>query len=148
MSYGIELRGRTALDQDWQTLLYCGRNGIGHLDVFRSDAAAERYYLEPRRETSDQSILPAIARFIEGKATNAEVEQVLNGLGPTAGIPGVQPKVLFGEWLIKLENPAYPGLLELENLAYETHRQAGFTTPETMFLNLDGKRYLASRRFD
>lgn len=145
---GIELRGRTALEQDWLTLLYCGRNGIGHLDVFADDSAAERYYARAANGTNDFSVLPAVARFATGQATVEETELVFASLGATAGIPGAQPKILLRDWLIKIDNPAYPGLLALEELAYQVHRRAGFEVPESRLVEIDGLRFLATRRFD
>lgn len=145
---GIELRGRTALVQDWLTLLYCGRNGVGHLEVFQDDSAAERYYAQTIADADDFALLPAIARFAAGRATAPETEDVLSALGPVSGIPGIQPKVLFRDWLVKLDNPIYPGLLVLEELAYDLHRQAGFNAPDTQLLEIDGLLFLASRRFD
>lgn len=145
---GIELRGRPALEQDWLTLLYCGRDGIGALDVFESDADAERYYGKPDRpEPSESELLPALIRMQRGQASPADTELIL-AQGPVAGVPGAMPKWLGREWLYKFESSAYPGLLALEDLAYEIHRRAGFEVPETRLLAIDGVPVLASRRFD
>lgn len=145
---GIELRGRPALEQDWLTLLHCGRDGIGALDVFESDAEAERYYGKPDLpEPSESELLPALLRMQRGQASPSDTELVL-AQGPVAGVPGAQPKVLLGRWMYKLDNPAYPGLLALEDMAYAIHRRAGFDTPETRYLEIEGVPVLASRRFD
>ena len=37
---GIELRGRLPIEQQWMMLMFAGRNGVGHLDVFEHDDAA------------------------------------------------------------------------------------------------------------
>lgn len=145
---GVEIRGMPALKQDWLTLLCCGRNGIGHLDIFDSDAHAERYYARQRTQVADFSVLPDLHHCMVGKQSDADLERLAEMLGVTSGIPGAQPKVLLDEWLVKLDNPTYPGLLALEAIAYDYHRRGGFVTPETILLDFDGTRYLASRRFD
>lgn len=145
---GIELRGRPAIEQDWLTLLFCGRNGIGALNVFRDDAEAEQYYSKPdRTKPAEGELLPALIRLQRGQATPSDLDLIL-AQGPVAGVPGAQPKALIGRWMYKLDNPAYPGLLALEDMAYEIHRRAGFDVPETRLLDVDGVPVLASHRFD
>lgn len=145
---GIELRGRPAIEQDWLTLLYCGRDGIGALDVFSDDAEAERYYGKPDLpEPSEGELLRALIRMQRGQATPADMDLIL-AQGPVAGVPGAMPKWLGRDWLYKIESPAYPGLLWLEHMAYELHRRAGFEVPETRLLDVEGVSVLASRRFD
>lgn len=143
---GVDIRGLPALKQDWLTLLCCGRNGVGHLDVFDSDVNAERYYARQRTQWADLSFLPDLHRCMIGK--HADLERLTEILGVTSGIPGAQPKILLEEWLVKIDNPTYPGLLALEAIAYDYHRRCGFVTPETILLDFEGTQYLASRRFD
>lgn len=145
---GIEIRGLPALKQDWLTLLSCGRNGVGHLDVFDSDMNAERYYARQRTQVADLSVLPDLHRYMIGKQTGPDLERLTEILGVTSGIPGAHPKILLDEWLVKIDNPTYPGLLTLEAIAYDYHRRCGLVTPETILLDFEGTHYLASRRFD
>lgn len=146
---GIELRGRPAIEQDWLTLLFCGRDGIGRLDVFPDDAAALLYYASPSPALPDEAtLLPALVRFAQGRTASTEIDELLDVLGPVAGVPGAQPKLLLPGWLVKIDNLAYPQLLALEDLAYEFHRRAGFEVPETRYLEVEGVPVLASRRFD
>jgi len=105
---GIELRGRPAIEQDWITLLFCGRDGIGALDVFENDEAAEAYYARDQAgEPSEGELLPALIRMQRGQAGAADMELVLEQ-GPVTGVPGVQPKALLGRWLYKLDTRAIP----------------------------------------
>ena len=69
---GIELRGRPAIEQDWITLLFCGWDGIGALDVFENDEAAEAYYARDQAgEPSEVELLPALIRMQRGQAANS-----------------------------------------------------------------------------
>lgn len=146
---GIELRGRRPIEQDWLTLMVCGRNGIGCLDVFADDEAAKRYYVQAGGDArAGLELIPLLARVAGGDGSAADLEKVLDRCGPVAGVPGMQPKALVGEWLVKFDNPAYPGLLTLECLAYEAHKAAGFAVPEVRLEEIEGHQVLMSRRFD
>lgn len=142
---GIELRGRPLAEQDLLSLVYWGRGGIGALDVHPDDAAAEAYYCAPPLVHTPAD-LPAILRYVRGRASAEDVEQVL--AVPVAGVPGMQPKILLDAWLAKLTPTAFPGLLPLEALAYEVHRQAGCVVPDTHLAEIEGEELLLSRRFD
>lgn len=143
--HGPELRGRPLHEQDWLSLLCFGRNGVGAIDVFPSDALAQDYYATPIRQHS-WSDLPRLIRFYQGRSTSTEIDQLL--MEPVAGIPGMHPKVLLDEWLVKFNAPNFPGLLAIESLAYEIHRSAGCDVPETKLSEIEGIPILASRRFD
>lgn len=142
---GIELRGRPLVEQDWLSLMHFGRGGIGALDVFPDDETASDYY------TSTQSPhcladLPILLRFARSRATPAEIDQVL--VAKVAGIAGIQPKLVLSEWIAKVEAPGFPGLLQLEALAYSVHRRAGCAVPDTRIVEVEGEQVLVSRRFD
>lgn len=93
-------------------------------------------------------------------------------LGPTPSAGGMISKVLLtipdreawmGEFLpfgarpegerfvdviVKIEEPQYDGLLDLESLCLDVHRAAGFDVPRSWRLDIDGLRLLAIERFD
>lgn len=141
---GIELRGRPLAEQDWLALVHFGHAGIGALDVFPSDRVAIDYYANPQQhELAD---LPALLRFVRGRATVADMDQVL--AVPVSGVPGMQPKLLLSDWVVKIDASGFTGLLPLEALAYSIHRQAGCTVPETKLIEVEGEQMLMSRRFD
>lgn len=142
---GIELRGRPLLDQDWISLVHFGRGGIGALDVFADDQAAADYYARPQPQHRIDD-LPALLRFARGQAAPADMDRVL--AVPVAGVPGMHPKLVRDGWIVKLDTPAYPGLLALEALAYTVHQRAGCAVPETRLIDIDGDQVLLSRRFD
>lgn len=142
---GLELRGRPLIEQDWLSLIHFGHNGIGALDVFPTDHAANEYYAK-RVSQHSWDDLPSLVRFALNTATISDIQRVMEI--PATGIPGVQPKVMLDEWIVKLNSPSFPGLLALESLAYALHRQAGCEVPETQLFEVEGMQVLASRRFD
>lgn len=54
----------------------------------------------------------------------------------------------FTDVIVKIEEPQYEGLLDLESLCLEVHREAGFEVPRSWRLDVDGLRLLAIERFD
>jgi serine/threonine-protein kinase HipA len=50
--------------------------------------------------------------------------------------------------VLKVEPPEYAGLLDLEALCLDIHRDAGFETPAYRRYDKDGLRFLAVERFD
>lgn len=142
---GIELRGRPLIEQDWLSLIYFGRGGIGTLDVFPDDSAAAAYYAGPQKAHGLADI-PSLLRFARSRATPADMERVL--AVPVAGVSGMHPKLVLGEWLVKVEARGFPGLLQLEALAYCVHQRAGCEVPETKLADIDGEQVLISWRFD
>lgn len=171
----VDVRGMPILEKDWHMLQFAGRNGAGHLDVFESDTAAERYYQGradvQQKSLSGSGIWFAFSRFVADTANEVEREYVYETVGPTPGVSGFMPKLAVpvsispdGEWdgslfgagsvpvIVKLERDNFPGLLALEELAYRYHRQAGFPVPRTWLKTLehngDVVTLLAAERFD
>ena len=54
----------------------------------------------------------------------------------------------FVDVIVKIEEPQYEGLLDLESLCLDIHRKANFTVPRSWRLDVDGLRVLAIERFD
>lgn len=92
------------------------------------------------------------------------VEEVL---GPTPSVGGMIPKLLVAmtpgsatpdfyppgtahkrDVVLKVEPPEYPGLLDLEALCLEVHREAGFEVPAWHRYDAGGLHFLAVERFD
>jgi len=142
---GIELRGRPLGEQDWLSLVHFGRGGIGALDVFPDDRAATEYYSGPQLQHG-LADLPALLRFARNRATQEDMNRLL--AVPVAGVAGMQPKVVLDNWIVKFETSSFPGLLQLEELAYRVHQRAGCEVPEARLAAIDGQQVLISRRFD
>lgn len=88
-------------------------------------------------------------------------------LGPTPSVGGMIPKLLVSidtdskqavffppdtpaktEVVLKVEPPEYQGLLDLEALCLDIHREAGFEVPDYYRYDSDGLHFLAITRFD
>ncbi len=165
-------------DLEWALFLLTGHNGIGHLDVFADDLAADRWYRQPspapRQAIGPRSRLWAQLRegFVHDLAPlDAGVVERLIGPTPTAG--GMTSKLLaaipdathwdgriappgtarvgdtpFTDVVLKIEPPHYAGLAELEALCLRVHQACGFETPRFWRTRQAGMEFLAVERFD
>jgi serine/threonine-protein kinase HipA len=162
----------TGVEADWEILKVSGHGGIGHLDVFESDEKAMDWYAAPARpelhdvtQESDFSLKDYLTWF------DQDAETLMQVIGPTPSVGGAIPKLLvsipesgwdgriglpgrFGaqgliDVVLKFEQPTvYPGLAELEALALDVHREAGFTVPRHWVVEFNGVPALAVERFD
>ncbi len=162
----------TGLETDWEILKVSGHGGIGHLDVFESDEKAADWYGAPARpelfdlsRETDFSLKDYLTWF------DQDAETLMQVIGPTPSVGGAIPKLLvsipasgwdgriglparFGaqglvDVVLKFEQPTvYPGLVELEALALDVHRDAGFTVPRHWVVEFNGVPALAVERFD
>ncbi len=92
---------------------------------------------------------------------------VEEALGPTPSVGGMIPKLLVAiapgedqpdfyppgtqhmrDVVLKIEPPEYHGLLDLEALCLDVHREAGFDVPTWHRYETDGLQFLAVERFD
>lgn len=176
----LEKRPRPPLpgfDTDWEILMLAGRNGIGHIDVFRDDLAAGEWYNRPAKEkpsNADRSAFwKAIREDVSEDMEQINPEQISQLLGPTPSAGGMIPKILVaipdekgwgGEFaaagtgrsngkpyvdvLLKIEPREYEGVVALESLCLDIHRELGFDVPRTWRTSIDGMRLLAVERFD
>lgn len=164
-------------DTDWEILMLAGRNGIGHIDVFRDDVIAGEWYDRPAREkpsnTDRSAFWKAIREDIAEDIEEIDPERIAQILGPTPSAGGMIPKLLVaipdeerwaGEFapagtrhsngkpyvdvLLKIEPREYEGVIALESLCLDVHRELGFETPRTWHTSIDGMRLLAVERFD
>jgi serine/threonine-protein kinase HipA len=182
------------METEWQLLVMGGHGGIGHIDVFSDDIAAETWYRsatashdavvmtkrsDPQgsgkwRESSG-TISPdgrsQLWRMLKRNVLDENVEfdpQVVEEtLGPTPSVGGMIPKLLVSiapaksepvfyppgtenkrDVVLKIEPPEYSGLLDLEALCLDIHREAGFEVPAYHRYDDDGLQFLAVERFD
>lgn len=163
-------------ETEWRLLTLGGHGGIGHVDVFADDLAAEGWY---RASETPQEALVAggsgrrsqlwrmLKRDVRDENLEFDPQIVEDALGPTPSVAGMIPKLLVAadpqaeraaffppdtpglrDVVLKIEPPEYAGLLDLEALCLELHREAGFETPNWQRFDEDGLRFLAVERFD
>ena len=102
-----------------------------------------------------------------------DLDSVASLLGPTPSVGGMITKMLLdipdkkawnGDFLVpagigadpakflsavvKMEPPHYAGLMSLESLCLDVHRELGFQVPRSWALEIDGLKLLAIERFD
>ncbi len=162
----------SGFEADLALLAQTGHGGIGHIDVFADDEAAQHWY------ASDDSgpLVPIGDRFgfsLKDMISwlDADARFILESLGPTPSVGGAIPKLLVAipaegwdgrislpnrtarddriDVVLKIERTqAYPGLAALEALALDIHREAGFETPRYWHAEVGGLPALAVERFD
>lgn len=162
-------------DTEWQLLTLGGHGGIGHVDVFADDLTAEAWYagrpqpedLVARGSGSRSQLWRMLKRDVLDENLEFDPQIVEATLGPTPSVAGMIPKLLVAvdpesarpeffppdspglrDVVLKIEPPEYAGLLDLEALCLELHREAGFEVPAWHRYNDDGLHFLAVERFD
>lgn len=154
-----------------------GHGGIGHIDVFANDLEAESWYQRDTRirasdlddtGASDRSDLWRMLKHtVMDENLDFDPLIVEQTLGPTPSVGGMIPKLLVAinsvgadsrfyppgtpgkvDVVLKVEPPEYPGLLDLEALCLDLHRQAGFTVPVYHRFDNQALHFLAVERFD
>ncbi len=170
----IGIQSGSEFENDWNILTFSGHGGIGHVDVFSSDDKARHWYAIPTMPQQDFLKKKSSLGFsLKNMLTWYEDETgyLLDFIGPTPSVNGAIPKLLlsiprtgwngqvglptrFGDTqstdiILKLEkDTAYPGIVELEALGLDIHRQAGFATPRYWVTEFEGIHALAIERFD
>lgn len=160
------------IEADWEILKVSGHGGIGHLDVFESDEKAMDWYSAASRTelfnlsaSRDFSLKQYLTWF------DQDAEALMQIIGPTPSVGGAIPKLLvsmpesgwdgriglptrYGDTgvmdvVLKFEQSnIYPGMIELESLALDLHREAGFVVPDAWQVEFNGVPALAIKRFD
>lgn len=165
------------IDTEWQLLLLGGHGGIGHIDVFAGDIDAEAWYRRDMHAAAAQTVEQAarprseLWRMLKHNVLDENVEfdpqLVEQTLGPTPSVGGMIPKLLVSvdpqqtapaffppglagkqDVVLKIEPPEYLGLLDLEALCLDVHREAGFEVPGYHRYDDDDLHFLAVARFD
>jgi len=162
----------SSFEADWEILKIAGHGGIGHIDVFSSDEKAVEWYSTPASKMwhdIEPEIGPSLKKFLTWYDDSAD--GLIDLIGPTPTVGGAIPKILlsipksgwdgrislptrFGDTqktdvILKMEKPeVYPGLVELEALAFDVHKQAGFVVPRYWLTEIYGLNAIAVERFD
>ena len=170
----LEQQGRSpapGFDSDWAILMVSGHGGIGHLDVFPDDTKAAEWYANRSRPTlfrigEDFGFsLKELLTWMDGDA-----EAIIGALGPTPSVGGAIPKLLLSirdsgwdGWIglprqrdaegctdivLKFEKDSYPGIVALEALTLDLHREAGFEVPRHWQTVINGVPAIAIERYD
>ena len=165
------LKPAPGFDSDWEILMVSGHGGIGHLDVFPSDAKAAEWYGGKTtaalfKITEDFGFsLKELLTWMDGDA-----EGIIGALGPTPTVGGAIPKLLLSirdsgwdgwiglprkgptagrtDILLKLGRDIYPGIAALEALTLDVHREAGFEVPRHWTAVINGIPAIAIERYD
>jgi serine/threonine-protein kinase HipA len=166
------IKPTTSFEADWEIIKIAGHGGIGHIDVFASDDDAVKWYSTPssrKWHDIEPEIAPSLKNFITWFDDSAD--GLIDILGPTPTVGGAIPKLLIsipkGGWdgrismptrfgdtlktdvILKMEKPeVYPGLVELEALALDVHKEAGFEVPRYWTTEIYGLNAIAIERFD
>jgi len=165
------------LETEWRLLTMGGHGGIGHIDVFADDMRATAWY-RPQAASRTRKPPPAgggsrsqlwrmLKRDVLDENLEVDPQRVEELFGPTPSVGGMIPKLLVAidprggrvdfhppgtqgkrDVVLKVEPPEYPGLLDLEALCLDIHREAGFDTPDYHPYQEDGLHFLAVERFD
>ena len=165
------------LETEWQLLVMGGHGGIGHIDVFADDITAEAWYrnsTKPHHATTTGSasqnrsqLWRMLKRNVLDENLDFDPQVIEEALGPTPSVGGMIPKLLVSitagdsganfyppstpnktDVVLKIEPPEYHGLLDLEALCLDIHREAGFEVPNYHRYDDDGLHFLAVERFD
>jgi len=162
----------TGLEADWEILKIAGHGAIGHLDVFENDDKALQWYAAPPVAELFQ-ISEDLGFSLKEMLSwlDQDANELINIIGPTPSVGGAIPKILLSipetgwdnriglpsrglaprmtDVVVKFEqNTAYPGINELEALALEVHKTAGFKVPRFWVSDMRGIPVLAVERFD
>jgi len=163
------------METEWELLMLGGHGGIGHIDIFRDDLTADRWYQtqklrqaqSPTPLTDRSNLWGMLRREVLDEHIDFDPQVLMDALGPTPSVGGMIPKMLVSldlsapqhgayapdtpgkdNVLLKVEPPEYAGLLDLEALCLDLHREAGFEVPRAQRFDRDGLRLLAIERFD
>lgn len=160
------------LDTDWEILKVAGHGAIGHLDVFENDEKALEWYSTPAKSELFE-ITDDIGFSLKEFLTwfDHDAESLINVIGPTPSVGGAIPKLLLSipdtgwdnriglptkigthgvtDVVVKFEQSnSYPGIIELEALALDIHKEAGFEVPKYWKSHINDIPILAVERFD
>ena len=166
------IRPDRGLDTDWEILKVAGHGAIGHVDVFENDDKAIEWYSTPAKNelfeiTDDLGF--SLKEFLTW--FDHDADNLINVIGPTPSVGGAIPKLLLSlpetgwdnriglptksaahgvtDVVVKFEQSnSYPGIIELEALALDIHKEAGFEVPRYWKADINGIPVLAVERFD
>ena len=163
-------------ETEWELLMLTGHNGIGHIDIFPDDRAALDVYTNkdaPKKRVGSRSEFWIFLKDGASQDFSGEAHDIMRLIGPTPSVGGQIPKLLVAipgkdSWdgslaepgtrvidgvpyvdvVMKVEDPQYRGLVALEALCLDLHRELGFEVPRHWRATIDGLSVLAVERFD
>ncbi|GAB4507773.1 MAG: hypothetical protein Tsb0026_04520 [Sulfuricaulis sp.] len=163
-------------ETEWELLMLTGHNGIGHVDVFPNDRVALETYADkdvPKKRVGSRSEFWKFLKEGASQEFSNETIHIMQLIGPTPSVGGQIPKLLVAipdkhSWdgslaepgtraidgipyvdvIMKVEDPQYRGLMALEALCLDLHRELGFEVPRHWRATIDGLSVLAVERFD
>ncbi|MCR4345930.1 MAG: HipA domain-containing protein [Sulfuricaulis sp.] len=163
-------------ETEWELLMLTGHNGIGHIDVFPNDRVALETYADkdaPKKRVGSRSEFWKFLKEGASQEFSDETIDIMRLIGPTPSVGGQIPKLLVAipdknSWdgslaepgtraidgnpyvdvVMKVEDPQYRGLMALEALCLDLHRELGFEVPRHWRATIDGLSVLAVERFD
>jgi serine/threonine-protein kinase HipA len=163
-------------ETEWELLMLTGHNGIGHADVFPDDRVALETYADkdaPKKRVGSRSEFWKFLKEGTSQDFNKETLDIMRLIGPTPSVGGQIPKLLVAipdqdSWdgslaepgthgidgiryvdvVMKIEDPQYRGLVALEALCLDLHREQGFEVPRHWRAGIDDLSVLAVERFD
>ena len=159
-------------EADWEILMIAGHGGIGHNDIFPNDDAAQKWYADKDPcpfHTVDKTFGLSLKDFLLWM--DDEVEILIHALGPTPSVGGAVPKLLVSvpssgwdgrialptknkaddriDVILKIEQTSrYQGIIALETLTLDVHKEAGFEVPRYWRGTINDIPVLAIERFD
>jgi serine/threonine-protein kinase HipA len=165
------------LETEWQLLVMGGHGGIGHIDVFPDDIAADKWYRSgtathdaaamSKASNSQSQLWRMLKRNVLDENIDFDSQVIEETLGPTPSVGGMIPKLLVSieptaaepgfyppgtqhkrDVVLKIEPPEYAGLLDLEALCLDIHQEAGFEVPAHHRYDIGELHFLAVERFD
>lgn len=165
------------IETEWQLLLMGGHGGIGHIDVFTNDIVAAHWYQAAshapeavnldRAANGRSQLWSMLRRNVLDENVEFDPGLIEETLGPTPSVGGMIPKLLVSitpseqrpifyapeaagkqDVILKVEPPEYAGMLDLESLCLDIHREAGFEVPIHHRFDDEDLHFLAVERFD
>ncbi|MBT8117177.1 MAG: HipA domain-containing protein [Gammaproteobacteria bacterium] len=166
------ITGLSGFDADWEILKISGHGGIGHLDLFEDDDRARAWY-DSAPATELHGISDELGFSLKEFMTwyEEDIDVLIQMIGPSPTVGGAIPKLLLSipdsgwdgriglptrqsspgltDVVLKFEQTSrYPGIIELEALAMDLHREAGFEVPRYWICRFRDMPALAIERFD
>jgi len=162
---------KSGFDTDWKIMMMAGHGAIGHIDVFESDERAMEWYQDIQNTelfTIKDDFGFSLKEFLTWMDDDAG--PLLAALGPTPSVGGAIPKLLLSipgsgwdgrvalprrgnvpdrtDVILKIEKGSYAGIVELEALTLDIHKEAGFEVPRYWCTEVNGLNAIAVERYD
>jgi serine/threonine-protein kinase HipA len=138
-----------------------------HSNTVSADPQGSRKSPATVSPNSRSQLWRMLKRNVLDENIDFDPQMIEETLGPTPSVGGMIPKLLVSiepadteanffppgtkdkrDVVLKIEPPEYTGLLDLEALCLDIHREAGFEVPAYYRHDDDGLHFLAIERFD